>query len=66
MTRVQLKSYIVQKAEKRYSLGFILLKMLKEDLHGIYFIPKFAFCIYSIEKARKRQVSQLVLLKMMK
>ena len=40
MIRVQVKSYIVQKAEKRYSFGFILLKMVKEDLQGIYFIGK--------------------------
>ena len=36
-TRIRLKSYIVKKAKDRYSLGFILLKMLKEDLQGIYF-----------------------------
>ena len=40
MTRVQLKSYIVKKKKKRYSLGFILLKMVKEELQGIYFIGK--------------------------
>ena len=38
--RVRLGSCIVQKAEKMYSLGFILLKMEKEDLQGIYFIGK--------------------------
>ena len=37
-TRVRLGSYIVQKAEKKYSLGFMLLKIVKEDFQSIYFI----------------------------
>ena len=33
-----MKSYVLLKAEKNYSLGFIL--SLKDDLQGIYFIGK--------------------------
>ena len=39
LNKVQLRlgSYIIQKAEKRYSWEFILLKILKENLAGYLF-----------------------------
>ena len=53
-----MKSYVLLKAEKNYSLGFIL--SLKDDLQGIYFIEKRkvkdAWNFFFTEKAKMRYV----------